>query len=471
MTMNTQPPERVLYFGFRRPLNQEALRAALGRRRPTHVGLISRSNFLGALADEFVDAKHGFRSCTFATNTFRAFPSAAFLQRMQPRETVILRMFERIFRGFQTGQDYELRKRLYLEQVAWAYGLLVDRGYQEVIFSEIPHHPFPYILHSVARELGLKARFFAQVQVKDTYVLAESIEEMFEPIRHEYDRMRAQGEVEELGVRLQRERERRSGRHKPFYMGLSDLTWRRKLYQWTKKHLRADDRLRLHRTLRNGWAYWRARRPLPAAQERFVYFPLHLQPEATTSPMGGVFVDQYLAIEMLARALPDGWKIVVKENPAQQLAKRDYGFYEQLAKMPQVHLVSRKASTFDLMERCEAVAAITGTAGWEALFKGKPVLVFGRAFYRGAPGTLTVSDVPSLSSGLQEILEGRFHRCTASELDRFLGAIQRCSIEGVVDTQYLRDSEIAYDESVRRHTEVLADLLHGRAPGWLVKHA
>jgi hypothetical protein len=40
-----------------------------------------------------------------------------------------------------------------------------------------------------------------------------------------------------------------------------------------------------------------------------------------------------------------------------------------------------------------------------------------------------------------------------------------------VDTQYLRDSEIAYDESVRRHTEVLADLLHGRAPGWLVKHA
>jgi hypothetical protein len=461
----SQPPDRILFFGFRRPLNQESLKRALGNQRPAHVGLISRSNFLEGLTDDFYLARRGFRDYDFRANRFEAFPSGAFIEAMQHREPVAMRMYERAFRGIDTGQSIEVRKRLYLQNLAFAYGLLVDGRYQQVVFSEIPHHPFSYILHSTARQLGLATRFFSQIQVKDTYVVAPGIEEMFDGFAREYERAKQAPADVELAPHIQEEFERRTGEHKPFYMGTSDLNVGRRLYRWSKKHLRADNTLRLQRTLRNGAAYWRALDRVP--QGPFVYFPLHLQPEATTSPMGGVYVDQFLAIETLSRSLPSGWSIAVKENPAQRYAKRDYGFYEQLAQTPNVHLVRRDTSTFDLIERCQAVATITGTAGWEALFKGKPALVFGRAFYRGAPGTIDATDPMTLARDLAEVEAGRFQPAVSAELRAFLGAIQRCSYMGVADTQYLRDSRLELDECIDLHAAVLEELLTGREPAWL----
>jgi hypothetical protein len=457
--MPDHPAPNVLFFGFRRPLNQQALRRALAGCRVGKVGLISRENFLGPKAEFFLSARHGFRHCDFDGNTFQAFPSGSFLRRQQSSEVVVLRMFERIYRRLSSGQSYERRKRLYLEQVAYVYGLLQDGGYDTVILSDIPHNPFGYLLLSVARGLGKRTHFFFQIQVKDTFIIAPDVEGMFEPIRSEYARLRASGEPVSLTGRMRREFDRRSGKHEPFYMSLGGLPWRRKAYEWSKRIFRVDDRFRWHRTLANGLAYWRVRRRPPAPEVPFVYFPLHLQPEATTSPMGGVFVDQYLAVEMLARALPSGWALVIKENPVQRFAKRDLGFYQRLGRMRDVHLVSRSANTFELTERCRAVATITGTAGWEALFLQKPAVVFGNAFYRGAPGTANVDDPRELAADLRAIADGRFPLCTPDDLTRFLVAIEHCSAEGVVDTQYLRDSDLPEAECVERYAAALARLI------------
>ena len=42
--------------------------------------------------------------------------------------------------------------------------------------------------------------------------------------------------------------------------------------------------------------------------------------------------------------------------------------------------------TLELIAKSRAVATITGTAGWEALQMGKPVICFGYAWYRSFPG-------------------------------------------------------------------------------------
>ena len=136
----------TLFFGFRRPLNQAALKRALATCRPKKVGLVSRSNFLGPEADEFLSARNGFRACTYRANPYAQFPGSHLLEQLLPNEVTALRMYERIFRGATTGQSYNKRRTLYREHVAWAYGLLCEGGYQRLIFSEIPHHPFPYVL-------------------------------------------------------------------------------------------------------------------------------------------------------------------------------------------------------------------------------------------------------------------------------------------------------------------------------------
>ena len=450
----------VLFFGFRRPLNQQALRQALAGSTVGRVGLISRSNSLGERADYYLSAKHGFRACTFDSNPFKAFPSAEFLRGQQTSEVVVLRMFDRIYRKFSAGQSYEIRKRLYLEQVTWVYGIIQDLEFDTVILSDIPHTPFAYILYSVARALNKNVFFLLQIPIKDTFIISRSIDDMFAPVRTEYQRLKASGELPPLSPRLQKEFDRRSGKkHKPFYMSRRDLPLTRRVADWAKWTFRIDTNLRPHRSLRNGFAYWRACKPMPAAGTPYVYFPLHLQPEATTLPMGDIFVDQYVAVEMLARALPRGWVVVLKEHPAQRMAKRDYRFYSRLGRIANVHLVSRDEDTFTLTENSRAVASITGTPGWEAIFAGRPVIVFGNAYYRGAPGTVSVNDPGELAIRLDEIDRGVFPTRATEDILRYLAALDRCSYEGIVDKVFLRDSDLSEQQSIENYTAILKRLI------------
>ncbi|MBI4093539.1 hypothetical protein HY417_01115 [Candidatus Kaiserbacteria bacterium] len=146
----------------------------------------------------------------------------------------------------------------------------------------------------------------------------------------------------------------------------------------------------------------------------FVYFPLSFQPERTTSPQGGIFHDQILAVETLAAALPKAWEVYVKEHPSQWWLRgktryssaRYKGYYERLAKIPRARLVPIHASSFELTKRSKTVATITGTAGWEALARGKMPLVFGYPWYRDCPGVFRVSSAADCIKALEKIERG-----------------------------------------------------------------
>jgi hypothetical protein len=118
----------------------------------------------------------------------------------------------------------------------------------------------------------------------------------------------------------------------------------------------------------------------------YVYFPLHFQPELTTSVFGGIYCDQMLALEALSRKIPLGITIYVKENPIQGEFMRGSGFFERLAALKNVVLVPQETNTYQLIHKARLVATITGTAGWEAITGGVPVLVFGKAWYVSMPG-------------------------------------------------------------------------------------
>ncbi len=113
----------------------------------------------------------------------------------------------------------------------------------------------------------------------------------------------------------------------------------------------------------------------------FVYFPLHLEPEANTHASGGRYRNQLDAIVDLHRVLPEGWTIALKENPKQTWLHRGPPFVERLKELPHVHFVDDAMPSHELIDRAVLVATITGTAGYEALLAGKPCLYFGEPWY------------------------------------------------------------------------------------------
>ncbi len=119
---------------------------------------------------------------------------------------------------------------------------------------------------------------------------------------------------------------------------------------------------------------------------KFVYFPLQLQPEMTTSSLGGIYSDQLLALEKLAQMLPDDCLIYVKENPKQGGQMRGAQFFRRLNGMKMIHCLPSYANTFQLIEKSQFVATITGTAAWEAICRGKKALIFGSVWFQQLPG-------------------------------------------------------------------------------------
>jgi capsule polysaccharide export protein KpsC/LpsZ len=90
-----------------------------------------------------------------------------------------------------------------------------------------------------------------------------------------------------------------------------------------------------------------------------------------------MWLDQCHLVELLAKSIPFDWKVLVKEHPGTLVARvRPLSFYRRLKKIPNVCIASIDADMHQLISNAEMVAVITGTAGWEAILRGKPVITF-----------------------------------------------------------------------------------------------
>ena len=165
--------------------------------------------------------------------------------------------------------------------------------------------------------------------------------------------------------------------------------------------------------------------------EKYVVYFLHYQPERTTLPEGGAFSQQWMALRAIVSALPTGYKLLVKEHPSTfryhfHPGFRNVDFHTQISQLPNTQLVPLSVAPYPLIDRCAAIATVTGTVGVEAILRGKPVLVFGAAQYRGQPGVYSVDSAEAISAALASIEAGALVM-RGEALDAYLGEVDRLS--------------------------------------------
>ena len=142
----------------------------------------------------------------------------------------------------------------------------------------------------------------------------------------------------------------------------------------------------------------------PVPDEKFVLFPLHFQPEATTLIYGKWYNNQLNLIECLVRAIPVGYKLYVKEH-SYGYGNRHLQFYKDIKKFQNVRLITPHVKSLDLIKQTSLVVTITGTVGWESLMLQKPVLIFGNVFYDIFDGAKKVRDISELPSLVRKLLD------------------------------------------------------------------
>ena len=159
----------------------------------------------------------------------------------------------------------------------------------------------------------------------------------------------------------------------------------------------------------------------PNMNENYIYYALHQEPEASFMARS-VLNSQLFIIYMLASSLPKGYKLYVKEHPAQFfvyekaryfLCNIDFYrtplFYTQIKDMPNVVLCDMNTNSWDLINNSKAVASIAGSTLIEGIRANKPILNFGEdklSFTGLLKDCFNVNSRKSLQKALQSIEKG-----------------------------------------------------------------
>jgi hypothetical protein len=204
--------------------------------------------------------------------------------------------------------------------------------------------------------------------------------------------------------------------------------------------------------------------------EPYVYFPLSFQPEMTTSPQGGIFADQHMAISLLSKAIPDHWKIYVKEHPGQfrtgefytyAYNGREKTYYQRLLAIPKVSLIPITAEHFQLLDKAVAVGTITGTVGWESAVRSKPAIIFGDIWYRYAPNVYRINTLEDCIAAIDSVQSGQI--ASAMQMNSFVNALLAASDRIFFDHLDAKWAEAEFDlgENADRLYDVIRKEISG----------
>ncbi len=134
---------------------------------------------------------------------------------------------------------------------------------------------------------------------------------------------------------------------------------------------------------------------MPNKSDKYILFPLHYQPEASTDIWAAYHADQYNVIVNLAKSIPFGYKLYVKEHYA-VLGSKEIAFYKKIKKLPNVQLIDPWVKISDLINNAAAISVLTGTTGLEGIILKKPVIIFGNVFFDIYPQLYKVKDLEKL---------------------------------------------------------------------------
>jgi len=431
-------------------------------------------------------------------------------------QIITFKMMDRLDAG--DSLDYTARTDLYHNLVRYWHGALTRLRPDALLFPTSPHVVYDYVAYALAKHLGIRTHMFERTAIRGLVLPTARFEEGPSGFETAYVRARRAGGKTSMTLsksasahlsRLRGDYEQAMPDHLRFKLAASEIR-SQSIFSWRKlrnvnrylNYMRLfpgvvfsrAKRLRLPRawfygrwrgrnlpmdglSLISGWRYllevrhkrarlqrcYKALARAPDLSVPYIYLALHCQPERSTSPDGGLFVHQDIMVALLSAALPEGWKLYVKEHvsqfrPYQQAERgRTVEQYKRMSACPGVSLVPIEASSFELIDRARAVATVTGTAGWEALVRGVPALVFGYAWYAGCHGAYRIQSLDECKQALAVVASGA--RPTSDDIRACVVAAESIGCHAYVDPISERTSGITYDENVRNLTVALASAL------------
>jgi len=392
-------------------------------------------------------------------------------------ESFCMKMFDRLEFWFKLS--YEERRNLYLRHLRFWY-FIIEKYNITTYIGPTPHEIFDFIIYSIIKKRNGKILFFTQSQFLNRVFFSNDAFSYFFPAKKEsYEHINDEimdyyKSMKQLGNKFK----------KPFYM--SDISKRGKYkpFSFIRKYNKLAEN--------------------PVLKQKYIYFPLHYQPESTTSPLAKEYVKQELIVQLLDYYLPKDIAIYIKEHPKQMEVGRNKITYNSVLILSKITrrlitlilktIISRTKiseikkeifsygsslfskhnsllstyniesensritfikTTFDsqeLIANSMAVVTCTGTAAAEALIKEKPVLIFGNYIFDYAPGVKKIVTKQDMNDAYNFINNFSFNE---NELLNYFQMLYDNSHHLVIDKGYLDEVKI----DIETNNEILFKII------------
>jgi hypothetical protein len=400
------------------------------------------------------------------------------INRMRSCEALFMDTLQR--QEWKYAIPYTLRKHWYLKTLRFWNDYLKRHRINVYLAAWLPHEVPDVVICHLCKLYNIPVLYFHMSTERDTAFVEQDYEKSALQIGRRYEELLIEHAdvtdpeniplsrrfAERYNVLTHPESEQpplQSLKHKTYWHHVLIMLYRRPLafvkyamlYCTPAGLMRASRSLRRYRVISERRALYDSRAIDPDLQQPYVYMALHFQPEASTVPMAGVFNRQRLMAELLDATLPDGVLIYVKEHPKESSwicrSTRDY---EDLLEIPRVRLIRRDCDTFILREHCRAVATATGSVGFEALFRGKPVFMFGHRFYQYARGVYRIHTLQDLQRAVHEVFE-KHTAPTLKECRLYMKAMEETCVHGTVNPWDRKVSDLSDEKHIRANSEAI----------------
>jgi len=356
-------------------------------------------------------------------------------------EITALKMMDRLDPDLNSF-SFRLRKKFFYSLVGKWLSIIDEKGIELVISPSIPHRVFDYALYVACKIRDTRFIMFQMVSLGswtlitedidrmpklrcpgDNYRLSTEVENRIRTVTEDYDTAMPRYEKNQLA-------KSNVGASEKILLSLRKILIARKLlttkpntywvktdlmpqdvnYNWLEYLLVKSKRKKFVRKLRAEYKSVSQHFSESVIDKKFLLVALHYQPEETTCPSGGAYVDQVLLVRLLNEVLPNEVTIVIKEHRAQHhvfnesASGRSLSYYREIQSISErIYFAPVNEDPFRLIDRAIATVTVSGTIGWESSLRGTPAIIFGRAWYEAMPGVFKVKSKTDLQLALKQV--------------------------------------------------------------------
>jgi hypothetical protein len=142
---------------------------------------------------------------------------------------------------------------------------------------------------------------------------------------------------------------------------------------------------------------------------------------------GALFTDQIKVITNIAKSLPNGYNLYVKEHPHQGLRGwRSISYYKQIMSLPNVTLIHPSVKFDYIIKRSSLVVSINGTSALEAGFYNKSSITMAKQEFSYLPFVHQIKTLQELPDAIKTSLKKKVN---ISDLNNYLNLIESNSFE------------------------------------------